>query len=328
MALSGRVFEGLASDNLLHFSLNAVYAQSPDQDKISSLMGYSLAFYMIGISVSPFIAGLFANFTVSFFMAFGFFAVSIVYLQTVVGASHIEQVPMNGYDRNDKNLTSTRRKWLKTAISPLKTFQTNPLHIFTGVSLFLYNIVQSYVFQAFMVHTSVRFGFTGKSNGFVLSIAHSVAAAYILVTLFAMPKISRCIRSSRSDTGSTSGSRVRDLVLALTSLVVQILSLVALGLATRPWQVYCIAASLAVGLCTPSFIKAYSMSLFASIEKPAALAALAMVETLGSVLGPVVLGGLQSYLSRDAAVFYVAAGLSGVSFFSLAIGDVVGRVTL
>ena len=328
MALSGRVFEGLASDNLLHFSLNAVYAQSPDQDKISSLIGYSLALYMIGISVSPFIAGLFANFTVSFFMAFGLFAVSIVYLQAVVRASQIEQVSTSEYDRNDKDLKSTWKKWLKTAISPMKTFQTNPLHTFTGLSLFLYNIVQSYVFQALMVHTSVHFGFTGKSNGFVLSIAHSVAAAYLFVTIFVIPKISRCIRSNRSEAGSTLGSQDRDFVLALTSLTVQVLSLVALGLATKPWQVYCIAACLAVGLCTPSFIKAYSTSLFTNIEKPAALAALAMVETLGSVLGPVVLGGLQSYLSRDAGVFYVAAGLSAMSFFSLAIGDVVGRATL
>ncbi|RMZ66207.1 major facilitator superfamily transporter [Pyrenophora seminiperda CCB06] len=328
VALSGRVFEGLASDNLLHFSLNAVYAQSPNQDTASSLMAYSLALYMIGISVSPFIAGLFANFTVSFFMALGLFAASIVYLQVFVRASWIEQVPVGEFGRKDVDLRSTWKRWLKTANSPMKIFQANPFHIFTGASLFFYNIVQSYMFQALMVHTSVHFGFTGRSNGFVLSIAHSVAATYIFVTIFAVPNISRRIRSNYSGAETRSGSRVRDLVLALVSLTVQILSLVALGLATRSWQIYCIAASLAVGLCTPSFIKAYSTSWFASVEKPAALAALAMMETLGSVLGPVVLGGLQSYLSQDAGVFYVAAGLSVASFLSLAVGYVVGRATL
>ena len=74
VALSGRIFDGLASDNLLHFTLNTIYAQSSQPATTSLLIGYSLALYMIGISTSPFVAGLFQNFMISLLMAMVLFA--------------------------------------------------------------------------------------------------------------------------------------------------------------------------------------------------------------------------------------------------------------
>lgn len=84
VALSGRIFEGLASDNLLHFTLNIVYTQGTSKERSASLIVYSLALYMVGMSVSPFVAGLFKNFTVSFFMAIGLFAVAVAHVQIFV----------------------------------------------------------------------------------------------------------------------------------------------------------------------------------------------------------------------------------------------------
>jgi hypothetical protein len=328
VALSGRVFEGLASDNLLHFSLNAVYAQSPRQEKVSALIGSSLALYMVGIPISSFLSGLLSNFTASFFIALGLFAVSIVYLQIFVRNVRFEGEQVTGNresvayrdERVVEDPSALLKMWFWIAFSPLKIFRGKRLHLLIGMSLFFYNLVQSYVFTALLVHTSVYFGFTSKENGLILSIASSVAAMYIFAVVFVIPTVSRHIRDKRPSEGTETGRCVPDLMLAIISLGFQIVSLVALGLATRSWQIYCITATLAFGLCAPSFIKAYFVSLFEGAEKATALAALAMMETLGSVLGPIFLGSLQVYLSRDAGVFYVAAGLSVVSLFTLATG--------
>ncbi|RYO81021.1 hypothetical protein DL766_006594 [Monosporascus sp. MC13-8B] len=173
IALSGRIFEGFASDNLLHFILNAVYSQSRCKEKASSLISYSLAFYMIGISTSPFVAGLFQNFNVSFFIALALFAVSVSYIQ----------------------LCMTRRG----------------------------------------------------------------------------PRIKlRAVAAEGGEERYGTDTRADDVSPAL-------------GYADQAWQVYTITILLAVGLPTPSFIKGYFVNLHEGKERPEALAALAMMETLGSI---------------------------------------------
>jgi hypothetical protein len=307
-----------------------VYAQSAKQETTSALIAYSLALYMLGISISLLAFGLFANFTVSLFIALALFAMSIAYLQVFI-ASSVFGIPTEGIITNSR---ATRRwrdspgNWIRTALSPLESFKGKPVHLLVGLSLLSYNIFQSYVFNALMVHTSMHFGFTGRENGFILSIAHSVAATYIGLTIFFVPSVSRRMRKNSYDTRPTSTLHIRNLRLALLSLALQTLSLVAMGCATRPWQEYCITILLAIGLCTPSFIKAYFMSLFESANRPSALAALAMMETLGSILGPLVPGGLQSYFSRDTGIFFVAAGFSIAVFLSLLVGSFPSDMTV
>lgn len=335
VALSGRIFEGLASDNLLHFMLNSVYSRSTSKEKVSSLIMSSLALYMLGISISPFIAGLFGNFVVSFFMALGLFAVSITYtLLCVPGPARTKShptspvvqegsVPPVGQEVQSPSIRSLGIMFL----TPLRPFQQQPTYIFIGFSLLTYNIVQSYIFSALMVHTSVRFGFTGKENGFLISMVHSVAAFYIFANIYLVPWILRWQRRRARDAPipppigvSQSHSRFRDVALALTSLAIQGIALTGLGLANQGNQVYFITVLLAVGLPAPSFIKAFFVSLFEGDDKPVALAALAMMENMGSLLGPLILGGLQAYSGTDSGVFFVAAGLDGASLAFLCLG--------
>jgi hypothetical protein len=73
IAMSGQVFEGLAFDNILHFNLNVVYVRAHSQHPTSRLIGSSLALYMIGISISPFVASLLGNFRDNFIVASGCF---------------------------------------------------------------------------------------------------------------------------------------------------------------------------------------------------------------------------------------------------------------
>lgn len=334
VALSGRIFEGLASDNLLHFTLNAVYAQSRRKEKTSSLISYSLALYMIGISVSPFVAGLFQNFTISFFIALALFALSITYLQLCLTrraskiimetsiADESQRRHGNGH-LDDNGFAGSLKRWSSTIFSPLGPFRRHPVHLFVGLSLFVYNVIQSYIFNALLIHTSVRFGFTGRENGFIISIAHSIAALYIFASLYLIPRMWQYFQKEEAlQTSQTqSGPRNKDVILALVSLTVQTLSLMALGFARQAWQIYCITVLLAIGLPTPSFIKGYFVSLYEGVGRPEALAALTMMETLGSVIGPLLLGGAQSYFAAGGGVFFTAAGLGGTCFVLLSVGS-------
>lgn len=322
VALSGRLFEGLASDNLLHFTLNAVYVQSPDQEKASSWISQSLALYMIGISVSPFVVGFFSDFTISFFVAIGLFAFSIVYLlccktDTISRRQTTANEMSTGGD-DEVVFLEFLRKQLRTVISPLDTFKKQPKHLFIGLSLFAFNVTQSYIFSALLVYTTSRLGFGASQNGYIISIVHSVAALYIFIQLGIAPRIARYFRPRQAPQTPANVAR-RDLLLAVVSLAIYILSLVALGFAHQAWQIYSIAVFLAIGLPTPSFTKAYFVALFADEEKSGALAALTTLEMMASILGPVLIGGLQSQFAASSVIFFVAAGLGGISLGLLVI---------
>ena len=332
MAISGRLFSGLASDNILHFNLNAIYVQTPDKRQVSRLIGASLALYMIGISMSPTIAGLLDNFTASFTMALSIFALSLLYVLLCVRMwrpSHALQDHNTTAVQEEQIASSPFRRSLKgflaSLFSPLRSFIVRPLALLPGVSLLVYNAVQSYVFPAIMVHTSLRFGFSSMQNGFLISIAHAVSSIYIFLSLFAVPYIYQRFRSHeiKGILPTTRDSGMLDLSLALLSLLTQALSLILLALATHAWQIYPIIALSALGLATPSFIKSYVVRLFPVADASQAMAALAVMETIGSVLAPVVLGGWQ-VLWPGTGVFFVAAALMGVSTVLFALGLFLG----
>ncbi|OTB04091.1 hypothetical protein M426DRAFT_59212 [Hypoxylon sp. CI-4A] len=326
IALAGRVFEGLASDNLLHFILNAIYAQSVTKDKTSSLISYSLALYMIGISVSPFIVGLFKDFIISFFIAIGLFALILAYIHVALGSYTVSDKNLSGNERNideiqgDNEIQKKLKTWSNTVFSPLGPFRGRPSYICIGLSLFCYNTIQSYIFNALLIYTSVRFGFTGKENGFIITIAHSIAALYIFMTLYLVPRIMLLLHVGLQSLSPTTN---RDKILAMISLTINTLSTAALGFVKQPAQIYIITIFLAIGLSVPSFVKAYFISFFNGKEKTTALAALSMMEMLGSVLGPSILGGLQSYFAAAGGVFFAAAGLGGVSLILLFAGSMI-----
>jgi hypothetical protein len=324
LALSGRIFEGLASDNLLHYVLNSTYSRTENHVRTSSLIGYSLALYLIGVSISPYVAGLFGNFTVSFFMAIGIFAVAIVFLQVSVRNPNPITTKILAAERYEGHrLSPVLAAFAKTVLSPLDPFYGHPSTLLVGFALLAYNMVQSYMFNALLVHTSLHFHFTGRENGLLISIAHVVAALYIILNLFIIPRITAVFwkqghpaRSLRQRNEIPS----RDTPLGLLSLLILTISLVEVGFAKTPAQLYAFTGMLALSLPASSFIKAAFVAQFDGEEKSKGLASLAAMETLGSVLGPIVLGGFQSLASLDNTVFFVAAALASVSAVLFASG--------
>lgn len=86
--MSGRIFEGLASDNLLHFNLNTIYVSltlpsSVSGQKASQLMATSLGLYMLGTAVSPVAVSLFQSYTASFAAALAIFGITLSLLRNV-----------------------------------------------------------------------------------------------------------------------------------------------------------------------------------------------------------------------------------------------------
>lgn len=327
IALSGKVFQGLASDNLLHFNLNAIYVKAADKAQVSRLIGSSLALFMIGISISPAIAGLFQDFVMSFLMAGGIFAVSIGYLlffvpgkgETETSAIFIPKDINSQESVQDGGFTETKLLSLAEIIfSPLKPFYSRPASLLIGLALLIYTAVQSYIFSLIMVHTSLVFGFTGKQNGFLLSIVHAVSAIYLFLVLFGIPLRTRQPQATEENT-KASNSPSRDAKLALISMCTHTAALLGFANSTQIWEVYAISALLALGLATPSFIKSLFLRGFPKEDGATAMGALAMMETLGSLFSPLIMGAWQ-VLWPGSGVFYAGAGMMmlGTAMFGVA----------
>jgi hypothetical protein len=296
----------------LHFILNSIYAETLPPEAASSFFGYSLALYMLGIATTPFLAGFLQDFSLSFVMAIGLFAITLVYLQCSVpsGAFH-----GTGVLSHDGGIG------IHALFAPLKGFRRCLASLYCGLSLLAYNVVQSYIFTALLVHTSLEFGFSQRENGLLVAIAHSVAAVYLFSALYLTPHLLKPLYCRFNSTRAVRRALpTKNSHLALVSLTLQLVSLLAVGLATKAWQIYLSTALLALGLSTPSFIKAYVVGLFTASYKSEALAALAVMEVMGDILGPVVLGTLQSRGHLNGVVFFGASAILAIAILLFSLG--------
>ncbi|KAI0401590.1 major facilitator superfamily domain-containing protein [Xylaria palmicola] len=340
IAMSSQVFEGLASDNILHFNLNSLYVRADSATDTSKLIGSSLALYMIGISLSPSIAGVLSNFRYSFVMAYGLFIVAFMYLIVAVRVPPRKAFTHPDHrtsgDAGDESVNPTPSllsRLSELTGSPVRFLVVDPWRLLPGLALFFYNAAQSYTFSALMVHTSVDFGFSSRENGFLLTIVHAVASLYLFMVLFLIPKASSVFARRKTQTLSTAprshesagdDERFKDASLAIVSLFIQAAALILVAFAQKPWQIYSASALLALGLACPGFLKSYFAASFEATEKPKALAFLAVMESCGSLIAPIILGGLQAAWP-GGSIFIVAALSVCLASALLFIGLIVDR---
>lgn len=327
VAVCGQIFEGLASDNILHLNLNAIYVQVPEQKAVSRLIGSSLALYMIGISMGPSFASLLGDFRASFALAAALFVATLLYLLICIPSTSTQSrqttAQVESQDSNEVALQRQVWKLLGTPFAPLSLFLAKPLTVIPAMALFLYNLVQSYSFYAIMVHASLEFGFSSRQNGFLISIAHATASIYLLSALYVAPFLLRRIRNSAKNQSAEQKSHQgrSDVAFAVGAMLTQALALSFLGFADEPWQLYAIVVLCAFGLSTPSFVKSSFVSHFDKSKGPQAVAALAIMETLGALLAPSMLGGLQ-VVSPGKGVFLFASGCVGVAALIFGTGSI------
>ena len=334
VALTCQLFEGFASDNLLHLNLNAIYVQAPVKKQVSKLIGSSLALYMIGISISPFVASRFDDISSSIILALGYFAIAFIYLLTFVTTRESDNdsgpLEVGSVIRGPRNASADSQtrscclKVTKSIISPLQAFHALPVML-SGISLLIYNTGQAFTFSAIMIHTTLRFGFSAKQNGLLISIAHSTASVYVFFALFVIPRTITPWRHSKSSSSPLAHSTA-DALYALLSLTAQAISFVLLALANQSWQVYPVIILLALGLATPSFIKSYTVRQMSRSEAPQAIAALAIMEASGALISPLTLGAVQAVWPGAAVLFGAFIMMAG-SAVLLGLGVLMHRTT-
>ncbi|KAK8154309.1 major facilitator superfamily domain-containing protein [Phyllosticta citrichinensis] len=306
LGLSARILEGLASDNTLHMALNGLYARAEDQRLVGQMMSASLALYMAGMALSPALAALLSDFRVSFAAALAVFALTAVYL-AVVGRLGQSGPDKQGEgegesDGQDQESESERPSNMMSAIMalarPALYLASDRVIAAHGGAMLLYNAAVSYMFPALMVHATLRFGFSPGQNGLILSVAAGSSALYLVVAAwFARP--------------------ARDAPAALVSLAVLIAAMCALAAAPVAWALFPLIAAAALGLATPSFVKAHLVH-----RRPGdslAVAALSISEGVGSLASAPLLGAWQS-AHPGGSVLYVAAGLATASAVVFAVG--------
>jgi hypothetical protein len=335
IAIAGRVFEGLATDNVLHFTLATIYIRTKQPDRFSRLMIISLALYMAGMSTSPTIVTFLPNFQFSFAVAIALLGSSILYLALFVPVTTISVVEANGTESLGK--AETKRS---SFLDPILFYTKEPVSFLPSLGIFFYNSAQAYIFPAIMVHSALRFGFTSIENGYLISIAASTSSLYLFAVLYAVPKIQK-IRGDRKalpaegqnlnheeSQGTISDQPLRyrftsDAFYALLSMLVLLLGLPCFLIVRLASQVYGLVVFISLGLAAPSFIKSYAVSI--ATEKELALAGLAMMESIGGLFSPVVLGAIQSFSGLDA-VFIAASSLVGIAILCIVGSVCIGKL--
>ena len=289
-------------------------------------MGISLGLFMVGMSLSPTIAGMFENFKNSFIMALAIFAVSLVYLAIFVPTSSTPLSDPAGSPRQRSASGQSRKPllvsfWRSLASfwKPMHSFFDHPVLVLPGIAMLFYNAAQAYLFPAIMVHTALRFGFTGTQNGWLISLAAGTSAVYLFSIFFVGPRLKNMFQNHYAEINlneSRSCFFNRDFGFATILMIIQAIALPTMALADESWQVYPIVALIALGLAAPSFMKSYAVILVA--DGSAAVASFAMMESTGGLLSAILLGSWQSWVG-EASVFFAAAGLVGLSVMALTV---------
>jgi hypothetical protein len=307
IAVAGRVFEGIANDNMLHYTLAAVYIKASDPSTFSHLMGTSLALYMTGMSISPAAVTLLPNFTQSFLVAIAILGASLFYLVVFV---HIKgEKPDNQEETNAAS----------SILAPLRYGWKDRGFILPAFAILCFNVSQAYLFPLIMVHAALKFGFGSDQNGYIVSLAAVTASIYLFVVLYsakARKNEAPGEVTQRNDRGPLS----RDLFYALFSMSTHLIVVPCFIIIRKAFMVYVLVILVAFGLAAPSFIKSYAVT--AARDRNVALSVAAIMESFGGLLSPVILGYVQT--RKGQLAFGVASGFVGMAMFCL-IGSVLLR---
>ncbi|KAI1653954.1 hypothetical protein F4813DRAFT_372597 [Daldinia decipiens] len=169
IAIAGRIFEGLATDNILHYTLAAIYVRAEDGSRFPRLMGTSLALYMIGMSISPALVTLLPHFLFSFLLAFALLGSSLFYLLAFVPG--LAPVIESNYGDHSESHQGRDAVDSFSIFTPIRYLVYEPTALFASLAIFFYNTAQAYLFPAIMVYATLKFGFTSVENSYIVSIA-------------------------------------------------------------------------------------------------------------------------------------------------------------
>lgn len=301
-------------------------------------MGSSLALYMIGMAIGPAIAGFFPSFEWTFIVAAALFGAIVPYIWVVMSSGNAKITHTLGNYQSQVNPESapeappSKYNYLAAVLTPARLFYERPKSLLQGLSLFFYNMVQGYLINLIFVFASVQFSFTSKENGLLLSLIAIVAASYLLVSLFIVPRLALYFGWSFTKSGTTNSStigdhcsnnppmrcgRSSDLGAGAVSILIQTVAVATLSQVRQPSLIYLGASLIALGIAAPSFIKSYFVASLPDATQ--GVAALALMETSGGLTSPLILGTWQAQ-HPGSSVFHLASGILGLSLVCLVMG--------
>ncbi|KAI0384002.1 hypothetical protein F5Y04DRAFT_293434 [Hypomontagnella monticulosa] len=324
LAVSGRIFEGLATDNILHYCLSAIYAHVDDQAQFSRLMGTSLALYMVSMSLSPMVITLLPSFFFSLVVSVAVLGLTALYLWmfVMVPGLYIQDVKASSGDLpQDSNQQRT------SFFTPMRYLLKDRCALLPGLALLLFNMTQAYLFPAIMVYAALKFAFTDLENNYIVALAAATASVYMLVVLYLVPKffafLSRgekkhCVALLNNALDGRDSRRSNcyvgaDLFYALLSMSTQLIGLPFFVAAGAAPILYVLVVGVSLGIGAPSFIKSYAV--LVGTDRESVLGSMAMMESLGGLLSSIVLGSAQSLMG--GGIFFVAFALVGLAMLSL-----------
>ena len=297
----------------------------------STLMGVSLALYVVGISISPFVGGLLKDIRQSFIVALALFGVSIVYTLILVRRFTLklaspEDGPSSGHQQDARNADPSAESTFDLAMfkTPFSPLAKGPRMLFTGLAMMVYNTGQTYIFEAILIYTTLTLRFNPTENGALLSIASGSGAVYLSVTLLLIPFISARLGLSKPGNETIrKDASSRHFMLAVFSLAIYAAFLTALAYTRNDKYIYDLFPLAACGIAASPFIKSYFASQFPQQDRPGAIGALVVMESIGAFLGPICLGLVQVIWSPGAVLIAVAVIMCASVFF-LVVGKHLG----
>lgn len=328
VAVAGRVFDGLANGNVVQFVLAAVYVRARDHRRFSRLLGASLALSMIGYVVNPVFVALLPGFLSSFAAALVVLGLSLAHLAVFVPSSNVftARGRSGGGDATSTTTTtaSTRRRRITSALfNPIYYIYAEDAIRLPALALLLHNAAQGLLFTAIVVHAVLNFNFMDRETRILFGIEKAVPSAYLMVVLYGIPQLQRMWKregsiaddtadakagsnnSSQATSRNTRRPSTRDFVSSVVCMLAQLVSLpwfLALS-ADDGGAVYVLVAVASVGLAAPSFVKGYAVSILDA--KTSALGALALTESLGSLISPLLFFGFGLWVWQNAIVIIV-----------------------
>ena len=282
-------------------------------------MAESMAFTLLGSSLGPVAAGLCPDFRSRILVAVGTLAVGAAY---VCLASKVPTRKNEGRHSSAGENTASRSGSSQSATIPsrmvrglfshLAILSSEPTFLYANFTLMLYTIGQAYVLPAIMVYASGHYGFTDRQNSWLLSLVTAVSASFIFAVRFAQRKI-----------WGMASDATHNLAVALVGMVALAVSLPLVMKTKESGQMYLVASSMSLGLSSSSFIKTYGLLPLQHPEE--GTAALAIFETVGSFLSPLILGAAQTNLSPGRWTF-VSTGMIAVATVVLFAAHLMGYV--
>jgi hypothetical protein len=237
------------------------------------------------MAIGPLSAGWLPSVHWNFLLAIGIFLITITYVLLA-----IPRIPQP----EEQATSAPIPTGVATFLSPFQFFRDYPVAIFFGLSLFLYNTVQGYLMNLIFIFTSAQLHYSPKDNGMLLSLIAVTAAGYLMSISFILPKLAN---------GKQIPRRL-DLGAATISILAQAGAAILLA---QSQHVYLAASVTAIGLATPSFVRSLVVTQLEE-AKSQAMAGLALMETAGSLLSPILLGPWQA-AHPGVSAFYGVAGI-------------------